>query len=190
MLGRGQTFFDGVRDKPDEARVDAIQIGKVQRGEVADHHEVHQCSEWRVAFAADRMNRKFAAQIVRQPVDALADPGIFIPMAQSTAASCCKVMSLRQSQATASLWLAFGCSENDSSLLGILIDLRLPSLGCRRADRRVALAQYIAADQLGGETFGDTISAKELFAPPAQLGDGTIDPEFRLGEKTNILEHR
>ena len=82
ILGRGQTFFDGVRDKPDRSRIHAIQIGKVQGGDVADHHEVHQCSEWRAALAADRMDRKFAAQIVRQPVHALADPRIFIPMAQ------------------------------------------------------------------------------------------------------------
>ena len=97
--------------------------------------------------------------------------GSSYPCRSSTAASRCMVISLRQSHATASLWLAFGCSEARSSLPCILIDLRLPSLGCRRADGRVSLAQHMRPTKLAGETLSDIIAAKELFAPPAQLGE-------------------
>ena len=74
-LGRRQAFLDGVRDELRGAWVDAVQLGKVERGEVSDHCEVHQHGERRLAFAAHGMDRNLAAQIVRQPIDALTDPG-------------------------------------------------------------------------------------------------------------------
>ena len=50
-LGRRQAFLDSVRDELRGAWVDAVQLGKVERGEVSDHCEVHQHGERRAAFS-------------------------------------------------------------------------------------------------------------------------------------------
>ena len=76
-----------------------------------------------------------------------------------------------------------------SSLPCILIDLRLPSFGCRGADRRVSLAQHVPADQQRSKTLGDIVVPAKLFATPAQLRDGAFKPKSRLGQEADALEH-
>ena len=77
-----QAFLDGVRDEFRGAWVDTVEIGKVERGDVSDHDEIHQHCQACIAFATHGMNRNLAAQILHQPINALADARIFIPMPQ------------------------------------------------------------------------------------------------------------
>jgi hypothetical protein len=72
----------------------------------------------------------------------------------------------------------------------ILIYLSLPSFGCRGTKGRISLTENVPTNQKRCQALSDVISAAKPFAALVQLPDGAPDPNFRLGQYTNFLQHR
>ena len=141
-----------------------------------------------LAFAAHGMDRNLAAQIVRQPIDALADPRIFIPMSQQHSRVALQgevVAAVPGDRLVVARVRLLRCG---SGLPGILIDLCLPSFGCRRADGRVSLAQHVAADQLCRQGARRHCRPRRSSSRRRRnCGDGAFDPSSRLGQRSQHL---
>ena len=108
-------------------------------------------------------------QIVRQPIDALTDPGIFKPVSQQhrrVALHGEVVAAVPGDRLVVARVRLLRCGRR---LPRILIDLCLPSFGCGGADRRVSLAQHVPAGQQRSKALGDIVVPAKLFATPTQL---------------------